>query len=238
MVVAFGLQIADGFVYRAPHVFQPEQPLGVGWPIAAILSVGRSPVVRGRAASSASSSGSAARCRPSPTVARVDPADALRPRHHAAQLLSLVTTTMLYVFAGGVGGYLAQLIRRTEARTTAAERQLADARAREDVARRLHDGVLQTLALVERRTDDPALARLARDQERDLRGYLLGPSAPGTDAPDRVVGRGALGDALRAVAGRHETTHGGRVDVLVPDDLPDLDAGGGRRAWLVRQARR
>jgi hypothetical protein len=38
--VALSLQLADGFVYRAPHVFQPEQPLGVAWPIAAILAAG------------------------------------------------------------------------------------------------------------------------------------------------------------------------------------------------------
>jgi hypothetical protein len=40
VVVALALQLADGFVYRAPHVFQPEQPLGVGWSTAAILSAG------------------------------------------------------------------------------------------------------------------------------------------------------------------------------------------------------
>ncbi|MEX0834464.1 MAG: ATP-binding protein, partial [Nitriliruptor sp.] len=90
--------------------------------------------------------------------------------------------------------------------------------ARESLARRLHDGVLQTLALVERRADDPALARLARDQERDLRAYLF--AAGG----DRVIGAGALGDALREAAARFETAFDARVDVLVPDDLPDLDA--------------
>jgi hypothetical protein len=106
------------------------------------------------------------------------------------QTLSLVTTTVLYLFAGAVAGYAMQLLRRAEVRITSAERQLADARAREEVARTLHDGVLQTLAVVERRTDDQQLAALARDQERELRAYLSGTS-------DQIVGRGALADALR-----------------------------------------
>jgi signal transduction histidine kinase len=133
-----------------------------------------------------------------------------------AQTLSLVTTTVQYVLAGGIAGYGIRLLRAAERRVATAERALADVRAREAVARRLHDGVLQTLALVERRADDPQLARLAREQERDLRGYLFG-------APDAgVVGAGALGDALRAAAARFERRHDGRVEVLVPDDLPDL----------------
>jgi signal transduction histidine kinase len=216
VVVALALQLADGWVYRAPHVFQPEQPLGVGWPTAAILSAGLAfgPVVGagtgvllglGRAVSS--------------TLAVVPaPAEAaflgpLTP----AQTLSLVTTTVLYAFAGGVAGYVTRVLRDAERRVADAERSLGEAHARETLARRLHDGVLQTLALVERRTDDPALARLARDQERDLRDHLF------STGDDRVLGRGALGDALRASASHHEAIHGGRVEVVVPDDLPDLD---------------
>jgi signal transduction histidine kinase len=217
VLVALGLQLADGWVYAAPHVFQPEQPLGVGWPTAAILSAGvafgpwvgvGTGVLLGLARAVSS------------TLAVVPvPGDPqLLAGLTPAQTLSLVTTTVLYAFAGGVAGYAVRLLRDAEARVTAAERSLGEAHARESLARRLHDGVLQTLALVERRTDDPALARLARDQERDLRAYLL------TAGDDRVVGRGALGDALREAAARHEATFGGRVDVLVPDDLPDLDA--------------
>ncbi len=198
VAVALGLQLADGWVYRAPHVFQPEQPLGVGWPTAAILSAGVAfgPWVGagtgvllgfGRAVSS--------------TLA-VEPAvgrGGLRGRTDPGPELSLVTTTVLYAFAGGVAGYAVQLLRDAEARAVTAERSLGEAQARESLARRLHDGVLQTLALVERRAEDPALARLARDQERDLRAFLF--AAGG----DRVIGTGALGDALRRAAGRFET---------------------------------
>jgi signal transduction histidine kinase len=218
VAVALGLQLADGFVYRAPHVFESEQPLGVAWPLAAILSTGvRFGPLRGVAVAVLLGGG-----RAWSSIVNLDPGvgtdgptlSLLTPQ----QGLSLITTTVLYALAGGVGGYIVQQLRRAEVRVLEAEREVADVRAREDVARRLHDGVLQTLALVERRTDDPALARLARDQERDLRGYLF------DTGDDRIVGRGPLGAQLRAAARHHETVHGGRVEVLVPDDLPDLDA--------------
>ncbi len=214
LAVAMGLQLADGFVYRAPHVFTTEQPLGVGWPLAAVLAAG---VALGPLAGGVTGLAIGA-MRAVSSVVNVTPvADPWLGVLAPEQALSLVTTTVLYVLAGGIAGYAMALLRAAERRVTQAERAVATLRAREEVARRLHDGVLQTLALVERRADDPQLARLARDQERDLRAYLF------ADPSSDVVGVGDLGSALREQADRSESRHDHRVQVLVPDDLPQLD---------------
>jgi signal transduction histidine kinase len=174
-------------------VFTPEPSLGVAWPIAGALASGvalgpAAGVVVGIALGAGRAVSSSLAVEPGP--------DAWLGPLTPAQTLALVTTTVQYALAGGVAGYGMRLLRTAEQRVAAAERALADVRARESIARRLHDGVLQTLALVERRADDPQLARLARDQERDLRRFLFG-------VPDaQVVGAGALGDALRAAADR------------------------------------
>ncbi|MGD0606838.1 MAG: PspC domain-containing protein [Streptosporangiaceae bacterium] len=71
------------------------------------------------------------------------------------------------------------------ARDLVLERQArVRAEERADIAARVHDSVLQTLALIQRRADDPAkVIQLARQQERELRSWLFeGRSLDGTDA--------------------------------------------------------
>jgi signal transduction histidine kinase len=133
------------------------------------------------------------------------------PAASTVSAVAVISSAVLYGFAGGVCGWVAARLRRT-ARTTAmlaeVEASLAVARQREDVARTLHDGVLQTLAVVQRRSSDPELAALARRQELELRDYLFG-TAPAED----------LLATLRDVAARHEEVMGTRVSVVCPDDL-------------------
>jgi signal transduction histidine kinase len=114
----------------------------------------------------------------------------------------------LLLLAAGVVGYSSSLIREaTEARAEA-ERIAAVLSERARLARAVHDGVLQVLALVQRRGaelggDGADLARLAGEQEVALRALVQGSAAaspgavPGTTpgaAPGRASGAlGALG---------------------------------------------
>jgi signal transduction histidine kinase len=105
-------------------------------------------------------------------------------------------------------------------------RQLADehrqrvvSQERADIAAHLHDSVLQTLALIQRRADDPReVTRLARAQERDLRSWLFEGRVPGqTDASD---GDATFARALAAVEREVESTHGVTVDAVTVGDCP------------------
>jgi signal transduction histidine kinase len=100
------------------------------------------------------------------------------------------------------------------------ERIRSDERA--EVAAHLHDSVLQTLALVQRRADDPReVVRLARMQERELRAWLL--SGGETDGSVNGAGDGSIGAALDALAAEIEAEHGVPVEVVRVRDCP---AGG------------
>ncbi|WP_203569129.1 ATP-binding protein [Aestuariimicrobium ganziense] len=96
------------------------------------------------------------------------------------------------------------------------EKLLADARA--DMAAHLHDSVLQTLALIQRQSDDPrAVASLARRQERELRGWLYGGGSDETH----------LKAALVRAAQEVEDERGVPVEVVCVGDVeltPNLQA--------------
>jgi signal transduction histidine kinase/phage shock protein PspC (stress-responsive transcriptional regulator) len=110
-------------------------------------------------------------------------------------------------------------------RSLAAEREeRIRSQARAEMGAHLHDSVLQTLALVQKRADDPrAVAALARTQERELRAWLAG----------REGDHDRLAAALEAVAGEVERAHGVPVEIVVVGDR-QLD---GRSEALVAAAR-
>jgi signal transduction histidine kinase len=107
-----------------------------------------------------------------------------------------------------VGPWLWRLARERDAER--AQRIRSEERA--EMASRVHDSVLQTLALIQREDDPRRIAMLARRQERELRGWLY---------PDagRVAGE-SLSSALEAAAEEIEELHGVRVELVRTGDRP------------------
>lgn len=106
------------------------------------------------------------------------------------------------------------------ARDLAQERQARiRAEERADMASRVHDSVLQTLALIQRRAADPQqVVQLARAQERELRGWLFGGVAPGS--MEGKVTTFAAG--IRLIQQEVEAKHGIKVEAVTVGDC-DLD---------------
>ncbi len=195
LAVAVALSVGDGLAYAGPH----PQSLGSAWPLAGIITAGVAFAGRGGAiAGVVVGLGRLAGSALVPGTTWDDDAT-----------LSALSTIVLYALAGGVAGFATVKLRE-------AERRISVVQAREEVARTLHDGVLQTLAVVQRRAGDPELARLAREQERELREFLFGAGV--------AAGGGDLGSHLRAAAARFEDRFGATAQVVVDSDVPDLGA--------------
>jgi signal transduction histidine kinase len=194
VAVAFALEVGDELAYNG--VSHPQR-LSSAWPLAAVLTAGIAfraggGVVAGAAIGIGRALGVA-----------------LGPGGWTDRdTVSTVSTVVLYALAGLVAGFVTTRLRE-------AERRISLAQAREEVARTLHDGVLQTLAVVQRRAQDPDVVRLAHEQERDLRDFLFG-------VPGSVGGGGDLGARLRAAAARFEDRYGGTARVVLAPDTPPL----------------
>jgi signal transduction histidine kinase len=140
----------------------------------------------------------------------------------AARDVLLALLVAVVVLGVILAPWIARLVRSlTQER---AERIRSQERA--EVAAHLHDSVLQTLAMVQRRAADPAeVAALARRQERELRAWLADRPAPGQAA--------RLAAALEATAAEVEESHGVPVEVVVVGDR-ELDS---RHEAIVAAAR-
>ncbi|MCW2898506.1 MAG: putative signal transduction histidine kinase [Streptosporangiaceae bacterium] len=152
----------------------------------------------------------------------------------------------------GIGAYVAQRVGADEARqvliATAAvlagvaviatpwvlrlwrdldteRRERIRSQERAEFAAHVHDSVLHTLTLIQRNAADPReVQRLARSQERELRGWLYTPSAD----PDQT-----LAAAVRRLAGEVEDDHGVPIETVCVGDCT-LD---GRLAAMLQAAR-
>lgn len=212
LVLAGVILAADGWVLGAESVFDAPA-LGAVWPLAPVMSIGL-------AAGPAVGAAAGAACALARLVGAAAPDVAANPLDDLigsigpgpARLVPTVSLVALYLTAGAGAAYIGRLQRRAEA-------QIASARAREEVARALHDGVMQTLAIIQRRSPDPDLARLARDTDRDLRAFLdARDSVDGGRSPTRVA------EAVRAAAMAAAARFDLDPQILIDDPDDRLDA--------------
>lgn len=202
VALAVALNLIDGYVFEPGHVFATTQSIATQWPLISMATAGVAygPFVAaglGLLMGPAELGG-----------ALLNGFDDWGP----AEIVSIVASGFFFAACGAVFGWLARQLKRVEG-------EIADRRARDEVGRVLHDTVLQTLALVERRAGDtdPELARAARDADRDLRAFLFG--SAGRAAAD-------LGTHIRAEVERVRRGHDTPVTVSVIDDgcrLSDRD---------------
>lgn len=140
-------------------------------------------------------------------VSEHDPAPLLKPL--GGVLLVLAAVMML------LGPWwlrvLRDLVVERQARIRAEERA--------DIAAQVHDSVLQTLALIQRRADSPQqVIQLARAQERELRSWLFDGMAPGSmDGAATTVAT-----AIRRIQQDVEAQHGVAVEAVTVGEC-DLD---------------
>lgn len=134
--------------------------------------------------------------------------DAIALVGNVALAVGLTIAGILLIFGPWVWRLIGQL------GTERSERVRSEERA--EMAAHLHDSVLQTLALMQRTDDPKAMSMLARQQERELRGWLYGPEP----SPDGETMR----SALETSAARLESVHQVPVDVVIVGDAPMDDS--------------
>ena len=111
--------------------------------------------------------------------------------------------------AVAVGPVIGRLSR--EAADERRERIRSETRA--ELAAHLHDSVLQTLAMIQRNSNDPRrMISLARRQERELRTWLYG-------SHDALSPPTTLARAIDAVSEEVEGGHDVRIDTVIVGDL-------------------
>lgn len=182
---------ADPVVYPGPH----PQSFSSAWPLSGAVVAG---IIRGpRAGAGAGFLIGAAGAGSVSVVA---------DGGISGRVLGSMGTVVLLTVSGFLAGLLSNRMRQIELTR-------ARARMREETARRLHDGVLQTLAVIQRRSDDDELVRLAREQETDLRSFIAEPIDVDANEDDR-----ALSETLRSAMTHQERRFGLRTELVVVDE--------------------
>lgn len=126
----------------------------------------------------------------------------------------------LILIGGPIVGYLCELLQVSAVDRARAERQAAAAAERTRLARAVHDGVLQVLALVQRRGAEiggeaAELGRLAGEQESQLRALIRQQDSVSADTGPSVSGEPSTMDVAAAI-GRLESRRTPRVSIALP----------------------
>jgi signal transduction histidine kinase len=141
--------------------------------------------------------------------------DDVLTRHYLSE--TIYGNLFLLLIGGPIVGLMVDSLLRSAARTAAAERAAAAADERTRLARVVHDGVLQVLAMVQRRAPDLGpdgadLGRLAGEQETALRALIR--------QQDTVEGTRGVVDLVGALSAL-ERRRG--VSVATPSDGVPVD---------------
>jgi signal transduction histidine kinase len=150
-------------------------------------------------------------------VVKLEPGDTMR---------SVTLQNLMLLWIGGVTiGYLTGLLQRMAAERDAAERRAAAVEERARLARAVHDGTLQVLALVQRRGqelggDFSELARLAGEQEASLRA-LIQANAAAFEAGGSNAGQADLVTRLTTFHTSTVAVSGPGGPVLLPEPVVD-----------------
>ncbi len=228
VAVGLILLVGDGFVFSDERA----QSLPWAWPAAGIAAVGIA--AAGRGSGPLFDHAGVLTAVVVGTVSVVSEIVLLGRFSGSGQIGVLFSKIGLWLLVGLLVGPLMRRLLR-------AERLVSVAAAREELARELHDGVLQTLAVIQRRSPDSELVALARDQENSLRTYLSDPrllaaaAAPAGRAGAAVVesveaGAAAidpsdgLASVLRRVASDGERRHRIKIQAVVAADCPALSS--------------
>jgi len=132
-----------------------------------------------------------------------------------------------FIVPGAIVGALVLVVGPWIWQLTSERAERIRAQERAEVAARIHDSVLQTLALVQRHAGDARrVAALARRQERELRRWLYGSG---------VAEAASLVDALADAAAEVEEVHGVPIELANAGDVP-LDDGVAQLVLAAREA--
>jgi signal transduction histidine kinase len=196
---------ADGWVFRINHNFAGGQSLSGSGPLVAVLAAATilGPRIGSLLAMIVGSS-------------RILGAILNENRDwDGGTWLSIAASIVQFGIAALMFGYVTRQLRIVET-------EVVTRRARDEIASTLHDGVLQTLALVARRTStsDPELAAVARTSDRELRSWLFHGSASNDDHAED-----GLEAALRHAADHVSRTYDLNITVsVIADEDHDPDA--------------